>query len=364
MRTDVASPDRSPPTSASPGHRAFALWLLLVAGLVWVMVALGGATRLTGSGLSIMEWAPIAGILPPLSNAEWTRLYDLYRSIPQYELVNQGFGIEGFKRIFWLEWIHRFWGRLLGLVYGGGLIWFWLRAGIPADLRPRLLLMLALGAMQGVIGWFMVASGFEADRTTVSPYRLVLHLGLALVLYGMLLWTALDTLNPKAAPAAGGAEARLRAGLRLAVALAFATMLAGGFVAGTRAGFDYNTFPLMDGAIVPDGYWRPALGWRNATENIAAVQLNHRMLAGITLLLAGWLAWRAMRRTTRRGLRGAILGFSASVALQYGLGVATLLAVVPIWLGTLHQAIAVLVVTTALLALHHLRNGARGPPVP
>lgn len=336
-------------------RRAVAAWLLLVALLVWVMVAIGGATRLTGSGLSIMEWAPIRGILPPLSEAEWNRLYDLYRTIPQYELVNQGFGLEGFKRIFWLEWIHRFWGRLIGLVYAGGLAWFWLRGAIPAGLTPRLLLLLALGGLQGAIGWFMVASGFEADRTAVSPYRLVLHLGFALALYAALLWTALDLLRRRVPPTPE--EAGLRPWLHAAAGLAALTMLAGGFVAGIRAGLSYNTFPLMDGQLLPDGYWQLSPAWHNMTSNVLAVQFNHRLLATITLLVAAFAAWRAWRALPAGAVRWASMSLAGSLALQYGLGVATLLAVVPVSLGTLHQAVAVLVLTAAVFALHAVRRG-------
>jgi cytochrome c oxidase assembly protein subunit 15 len=347
-----------PQTTATAARdaRALARWLLLVAALVWIMVAIGGATRLTGSGLSIMEWAPIAGILPPLSDAEWQRLYDLYRTIPQYQLVNQGFGMEGFKQIFWLEWIHRFWGRLIGLAYVAGLAWFWASGRIPAGLKPRLLLLLALGGLQGVIGWFMVASGFEADRTAVSPYRLVLHLGMAFLLYAMLVWTALSLLRP--APAEPP-PAAIRRWTHAAAGLAILAMLAGGFVAGIKAGFSYNTFPLMDGRLVPEGYWDLSPAWKNFTANIPAVQFNHRLLATFALLCAGWAAWLAWRSLPRGRLRRAVMGLAAAVTLQYALGVATLLAVVPVWLGTLHQAVAVLVLTGALLAMHALRRPAR-----
>jgi cytochrome c oxidase assembly protein subunit 15 len=333
--------------------RSVAVWLLGVAGLVWLMVAIGGATRLTGSGLSIMEWAPLSGALPPLTEAEWHRLYDLYRTIPQYALLNQGFGIEGFKQIFWLEWIHRQWGRMIGLAYAGGLAWFWLRGRIPQGYKPRLLLLLALGGLQGAVGWYMVASGFEADRTAVSPYRLVIHLGLALVIYGALLWTALGLLRPEPdAPASAGP-------VRLAVRVAFwtvaAAMLAGGFVAGTRAGFTWNTFPLMDGALVPSGLLALDPWWRNLTANLIAVQFNHRVLATLAALASLVAVLLALRLLPRGRARGAVLGLGAAVALQYALGVATLVWVVPVSLGTLHQATAVLVLTAALLALHALR---------
>jgi cytochrome c oxidase assembly protein subunit 15 len=338
---------------ADPASRAVAFWLLGVAGLVWAMVAIGGATRLTGSGLSIMEWAPLSGTLPPLSAAEWQRLYDLYRTIPQYALVNQGFGIEGFQQIFWLEWIHRFWGRLIGLAYAAGLAWFWLRGRIPAGYKPRLLGLLALGGLQGAVGWYMVASGFEADRTAVSPYRLVIHLGLALAIFAALLWTALGLLRPRGeAPA----EARpVRRMVAVATWALLAAMLAGGFVAGIRAGFSYNTFPLMDGRWVPEGYLDLAPWWRNLTANIAAVQFNHRLLASLAALMAAGAVWAALRRLPRGRMRGAVLALGGAVALQYGLGIVTLLHVVPAGLGTLHQAMAVLVLAAALHALHALR---------
>jgi cytochrome c oxidase assembly protein subunit 15 len=347
------------PESERPGRRAarlVAAWLLGVAGLVWIMVAIGGATRLTGSGLSIMEWAPLSGALPPLSEAEWNRLYDLYRTIPQYALVNQGFGIEGFRRIFWLEWIHRQWGRLIGLAYLAGFVWFWARGAIPPGYKRRLLLLLALGGLQGAIGWYMVASGFEAGRTEVSPYRLVIHLGLALVIFAALVWTALGLLRPEPeAPAETAALRRLVQATFAAVALA---MLAGGFVAGIRAGFSYNTFPLMDGRLVPDGYLDLAPWWRNLSANIAAVQFNHRLLATLAALLALAAALLALRLPPGR-IRRAVLGLGAAVALQYLLGVLTLLHVVPVGLGTLHQAVAVLVLAAALLALHALRPARR-----
>ncbi|WP_241666834.1 COX15/CtaA family protein [Muricoccus nepalensis] len=343
-------------TAAAPDRRsrAVAVWLLVVAAMVWAMVALGGATRLTGSGLSIMEWAPFRGTLPPMNEAEWNRLYDLYRTIPQYELVNRGFGLEGFKGIFWLEWAHRFWGRLIGLVFAGGLAWFWLRGAIPKGYGRRLVLLLVLGGLQGAVGWFMVASGFEADRTAVSPWRLVIHLGLALLLFAVLLSTALSLLRPRrdAPPEA----APLRPLAHATAGLVVLAMLAGGFVAGLRAGFDYNTFPLMDGRLVPEGYAALSPFGRNLVENIAAVQFNHRLLATLSGVAALVLAALALARLPQGAARRASLGFAGVVMLQYGLGVATLLNVVPVWLGTLHQGVAVAVLGGAIILLHSLRR--------
>jgi len=338
--------------------RLVAYWLLSVAGLVWIMVAIGGATRLTGSGLSIMEWAPLSGTLPPLSEAEWQRLFDLYRTVPQYALVNAGFGMEGFKQIFWLEWLHRFWGRLIGLAYLLPFLWLWWRGAIPRALLPRLWLLFALGGLQGAIGWFMVASGFQADRTAVSPYRLVLHLSMAFVLFGLLLWTALGLLRPapEALPAAEEAKrGKVRRQVQWAFWLAAATMLAGGFVAGTRAGFTFNTFPLMDGQLVPAGYLDLAPAWLNLTENLAAVQFNHRLLATLTGLAALGVGVAAWRHLSPGFARNAALVMAGVVLGQYALGVLTLLYVVPVSLGTLHQTVAVGVLAAGLCAWHGLR---------
>lgn len=342
--------------------RAVALWLLSVAALIWIMVAIGGATRLTGSGLSIMEWAPISGTLPPLSEAEWQRLYDLYRTIPQYQLLNAGFGIEGFKRIFWLEWLHRFWGRLIGLAYLLPFLWLWWRGAIPRALMPRLWLLFALGGLQGAIGWFMVASGFEAHRTAVSPYRLVLHLSMAFVLFGLVTWTALGLLRPAPERLATETEARrgkVRRQVQAVFWLAAATMLAGGFVAGIRAGFSYNSFPLMDGRLVPSGYLDLEPIWKNLTANVAAVQFNHRLLATLTGFAALGAGVAALRHLGPGLARRAVLVLVGAVGAQYALGVLTLIHVVPVGLGTLHQTVAVGVLAAGLFAWHSLRAPPR-----
>ena len=199
MPFDVRDFPGAPPEDRAAGRgnrRRVAAWLFAVAFMILVMIVLGGVTRLTGSGLSIMEWAPFAGALPPMNDADWQRLYHLYQQIPQYALVNQGFGLAGFKQIFWLEWTHRLWGRLIGFAFLVPLIWFWATGRIERRLRPRLVLLFVLGGLQGAVGWFMVASGFQPDTTAVSPYRLVIHLALALVLYVALVWTGLTVLRP------------------------------------------------------------------------------------------------------------------------------------------------------------------------
>ncbi len=357
MPLDVTSSLALPHAARRQQARAVAVWLFGMCAMLLVMVSLGGATRLTGSGLSIMEWKPIMGALPPWSDAEWQRLYRLYQQIPQYTLVNQGFGLAGFKHIFWLEWTHRLWGRLIGLAFLGPLVWFALRGAIGRRLAWRLGLLFLLGGLQGAIGWFMVASGFAADSTAVSPYRLVVHLVMALSLYAAIFWTALTLWQDGAAPVPAGPRVHgllaLIAGTCCAVAL---TILAGGFVAGLHAGLTYNSFPLMDGSLVPAGIAQLQPFVRNMTENVATVQFDHRLLATVTALLASATLIVGLRGGVVGRLRTALLTLGLAVLGQYALGVATLLWVVPVALGTMHQAMAVLVLTAALAALHAGRS--------
>jgi cytochrome c oxidase assembly protein subunit 15 len=351
-------PDAPPDGRATSrrNRRLVAAWLFTVAGMILVMVVLGGVTRLTGSGLSIMEWEPFRGVLPPLNQAEWQHLFALYKQIPQYALVNQGFGLAGFKHIFWLEWTHRLWGRLIGLAFLVPLIWFWATGRLMRELRPRLVVLFCLGGLQGAVGWFMVASGFFPDTTSVSPYRLVIHLTLALILYAAIVWTGLSVLRP--VPLRPQQSALLR-GLSLACCLSVAvTIVAGGFVAGTHAGFDYNTFPLMAGSLVPRSYAALSPFLRNLTQNIAAVQFDHRLLATLTVLLATATLVIGFLRPRPQIVQAGLVALGVTVLVQYGLGVATLLLVVPVGLAAAHQANAVLVLTTSLFLLHTLRRVA------
>ncbi len=292
-------------------RRLVAVWLFVVAAMIAVMIVLGGATRLTGSGLSIMEWAPLMGALPPMSDAEWHRLFALYQQIPQYNLVNQGFGLAGFKQIFWLEWTHRLWGRLIGGAFLLPLLWLWGTARIERRLLPRLALLLVLGGLQGAVGWFMVASGFLPDSTAVSPYRLVIHLALALLLYAAIVWTGLSVLQPSRP--ARAPHAVFRALAIISTVMLSLTILAGGFVAGLHAGLSYNSFPLMDGRLVPADYALLHPFLRNLTENIAAVQFDHRLLASVTLGIVSVLAVLSPLAGLPRGLA---VGLVAAVVGQ------------------------------------------------
>ena len=332
-------------------RRLVGIWLYGIAGMILVMIALGGATRLTGSGLSIMEWAPVTGAIPPLNEAEWQRLYTLYQQTPQYSLLNDGFGLAGFRRIFWLEWTHRLWGRLIGAAFLLPLVWFALTGRLEHRLLPRLAGFFVLGGLQGAVGWFMVESGFFPDATAVAPVRLVAHLVLALILYGTVLWTALTLLPPRPKAAEAG---RLLKGLTWAtLGLVALTIVAGGFVAGLHAGLAYNTFPWMDGRLVPEGYadLRPFAS--NLIANIPAVQFDHRLLATLTLLSASGLAIAAWPYRDRLGWRAGFVG--ATVMLQYALGVATLLLAVPPGLAVPHQVCATLLLTSVLVMAHAIR---------
>ena len=336
-------------------RRLVALWLYAIAGMIFVMIALGGATRVTGSGLSIMEWAPIMGAIPPLSETEWQRLYALYQQTPQYSLVNDGFGLAGFRQIFWLEWIHRLWGRLIGAAFLLPLLWFSLTGRLDRRLLPRMVGFFVLGGLQGGVGWFMVKSGFFADATTVEPARLVAHLALAVLLYDAVLWTAL-TLKP---PGVGLPEAGrvLKGVVWVTLGLVALTVVAGGFVAGLHAGLIYNTVPLMGGRLVPEGYADLRPFARNLIANIPAVQFNHRVLASLTLLSASGLVIAAWPYRDRLGWRTGFLG--VAVLAQYAAGVFTLLLIVPAGLAMLHQVGAIVLFTSVLLLAHPVLR-ARG----
>ena len=329
-----------------------ATWLAVCCLMVAVMVALGGLTRLTGSGLSMVEWNP-HHVLPPLNDADWREAFGLYQGSPQYKLVNSHLDLDGFKGIFWLEYVHRLWGRAIGLVFALPLAWFAVRGLLDRALTLRLSALLALGAAQGGLGWFMVASGL-VDRPEVSHYRLAAHLLLALALLAALTWTLLDRIRPKPATYPHGAVARrLYAAL---AALAVLVMSWGAFVAGLKAGLVHQTFPLMGADIFPDDGLLMVPAWRNAFENPSAVQYVHRILA-LTLLLCANLAaaWAWANR-----LPGTILAPMCATAawlwVQAGLGVATLLSGVAIPLATLHQTGAVVLVCLLTWSLHASRQ--------
>jgi cytochrome c oxidase assembly protein subunit 15 len=319
---------------------------LAVAALVFVMVAVGGATRLTESGLSIVEWQPVVGALPPLSETQWQVQFDKYKAIPQYRTLNPGMSLDAFKTIFWWEWTHRLLGRLIGVAFLLPFLWLLAKGRVERGLRARLWMIFGLGAFQGAVGWWMVASGL-ASRVEVSQYRLAFHLTLAGLIYAALVWTA-QWHAPRPGPPA---PARLRSSAKFLLALVLVQIYLGALVAGLRAGLVYNTWPLIDGQLLPAAsqllFAEP--WWRNFFENPLTVQFDHRLVA-YALLGAAVLHAVDVGRTLRRGaaLRGA-LALAFAVALQAALGIVTLLEQAPLALALMHQAMAMIVLTIAVL---------------
>ena len=340
--------------------RLIAVWLLTVAAMVLVIVVLGGLTRLTHSGLSMVEWQPLTGWLPPLTEAAWQAQFAAYQRHPEFRLLNPDMTLDAFKSIFWLEYVHRLWGRLIGLVFLAPFLVFLIRGRIGRRLAVGCAVLFGLGAVQGLLGWLMVKSGL-IDRPDVSPYRLAAHFIMALLLLGALIWTALGLLYP---PTGGGR--RLRAGppaLVLLLLLILATLTSGAFVAGTDAGYHFNTFPLMDGRLIPDDLFVLAPAWRNAFENVALVQLIHRALAVATLVAV--IVWRMTAAASALPGRRAHVAANllvAAVLLQVALGIATLVLHMPIALAAWHQANGVLVWALALWVLFVTRAVTRALP--
>jgi cytochrome c oxidase assembly protein subunit 15 len=339
--------------------RAVGWWLLVLCALVVGMVLLGGYTRLTHSGLSMVEWKP-ATVLPPAGDAEWRAAFEDYRRYPEYQRINRGMTLEEFKSIYYPEYLHRLLGRGLGLVLIGGFAWFLIRRRISRAMLPRLLGVVALLALQGVLGWLMVASGL-VERPDVSHYRLAAHLLAAFALYAWMLWLALDILRPAAAPGSAAARGRLR---RPAVAIAVLVVVTatwGAFTAGLDAGLLYNRFPLMGDRPWPDTLG-PGSALLAAVETPGVVQFVHRMLAWTTAALAIWLVLRIRRSDLPRAVRRTVALVPALVGVQFALGVLTLLLMVPVGLGMAHQIGALALLSAALLALHDLRDPAPGHP--
>jgi heme a synthase len=338
---------------AALDDRSIAVWLLACCALVFAMVVVGGVTRLTHSGLSIVEWQPIVGTIPPLDEKAWHETFLKYQQTPEFRQVNPEMNLAGFKRIFWWEYFHRLLGRLIGAAFLLPLLWFAVRGKIPRALTWKLSAVFALGALQGAMGWYMVQSGL-VDDPRVSQYRLTAHLGMALLIYAAMLWIALDLLLPRGS----GAKASTPGPRRFAFALAtliFVMSLSGGFVAGIRAGLAYNSFPLMNGHLVPPGMFVIEPWYLNFFSNMATVQFDHRLIAWLLAFLVPWFWLRVRRSGAPRRARLAADLLLAALALQIALGIATLLLAVPIPLAAAHQAGALLVFTAALLAAHSLR---------
>jgi heme a synthase len=356
-------------------ERAIRLWLYAVAALVLAMVLVGGATRLTESGLSITEWQPVMGTLPPLSQTQWQSEFEKYQAIPQYRALNSGMSLGAFKTIYWWEWMHRLIGRAIGVAFLLPFLWLLWRGWVGPGLRTRLWLIFGLGALQGAVGWWMVASGL-ADRVEVSQYRLATHLVLAGVIYVALIWTArrLDDRSfppPYPPPLAGEDKegARIRAGAVGLLVLVLVQIYLGALVAGLRAGYIYNTWPLIDGALVPDAarlFFDVPL-WRNFFENALTVQFDHRMLAYAIWVIALLHALDVASAVKKGPVLASAVVLAAAVTVQAALGIWTLLMVVPIDLALTHQAMAMVVLTVATMhaasVAERVPRHAIAPPV-
>lgn len=315
------------------------------------MIVLGGLTRLTQSGLSMVQWQPVTGIVPPIGEQAWQEEFALYQQSPEYKYVNRGMSLDGFKRIFWMEYAHRVLGRIIGLVFFLPFVFFWLRGCLTSRQLAGLSTLFVLGALQGLLGWYMVKSGL-VDKPHVSQYRLTAHLSLAFLLYAGLIWGALSASDKPAWTKRNSRSAATSALGPVVLCFVFVMIVTGGFMAGTHAGRVFNTFPLIDGALVPDALWAMQPYWRNLFENVVTIQFLHRSTAMLTLLLALALWWCGRRGEQR--IRRATLTLLLALLLQAGLGISTLLAKAPVSLAATHQAVAAIVFTLALVVNYRL----------
>lgn len=346
MTTPTASSAAPDPT------RPVRIWLFTVAFLVFCMVIVGGATRLTDSGLSITEWQPLLGAVPPLTEAAWQEAFERYRQIPEYHLVNRGMTLEAFKFIYWWEWAHRFLGRFIGVAFLVPFLWFLARGRIERRMVPHLLGLFALGGLQGAVGWWMVASGL-VDRVDVAPYRLATHLTLACFIFAAIVWTALS-LRP--AVVRRPEPRAVRIGAVAVVVAVFVQIFLGGLVAGNDAGLVYNTWPSMNGRIFPDGPFSLDPVWTNFFENHGLVQFMHRTGAYLVAGLAILQLHAVVTGSSTRACRSTVIWLVAAIALQVVVGIATLVYVVPLHLALVHQGLAVLVLGAAVAHLKACRH--------
>jgi cytochrome c oxidase assembly protein subunit 15 len=335
-------------------QRAVAWWLFACCAMVFLTMVVGGVTRLTHSGLSIVEWKPLIGALPPLSHADWLELFAKYQQTPEFIKRNHDMTLDGFQFIFWWEWAHRLSGRLIGVVFFVPYVWFLLRGRLRGAVAAKVFGFFILGGLQGAMGWYMVKSGL-VDDPRVSQYRLAAHLGLAFLLFGLMFWTGLGMLQPRnangAVPPAPTLTRRLGNWL---VPLVFVMVLSGALVAGIRAGLAYNTFPLMNGSFVPPEIFMVDPLWLNFFTNMATVQFDHRMIAWLLMGLIPWYSWRIWNESPQARTPAVVL--TLWLAVQVALGIATLLLQVPVALGAAHQAGAMVLFGLLLWASHSIRR--------
>ncbi len=319
-------------------------WLTLCAATIFGMILLGGVTRLTESGLSMVDWRPIMGVVPPLSTDDWVYLFDQYKLYPEYQLVNAGMSLAEFKQIFWFEYLHRMLGRLIGLMFFIPLMVFLWTGKVRASLKPHLFTLLFLGGCQGLMGWYMVQSGL-IDRPDVSQYRLTAHLGLAIAIYAYIVWLAIGLFSPERQQREGATTSVFSI-----IGLVYLMILSGGFVAGTNAGLSFPTWPLMGDSFIPPALYRD--GITSAFEQVTTIHFNHRMLAYVTGVVLIFAALRGLIRSGDTRLRLASILMLTAVCLQIVLGISTVLSHVDITVAAGHQSGAVVLLTTVLFWVH------------
>lgn len=345
MKTLDISRTIQPPEQA----RLIGLWLLAICAMVFAMVVLGGFTRLTESGLSMTGWRPVTGWFPPLSVEEWQAHFDAYRSSPEYQKINAGMSLDEYKEIFWLEYLHRLWGRFIGIAFAVPFAFFLIKGWLSRPMIIRLSVLFALGGLQGVIGWWMVKSGL-VDRPDVSQYRLAVHLLMAFLIIGLALWNALNLLSYKTCVV----RPQIQRFSTLIVGVVFVTVFSGALVAGLNAGMIYNTFPLMQGQVFPTEGFAMSPWYKNFFEDLATVQFQHRILAVVSALLVVGLWVRLRKFDTGLGYRANLM--LVVVLAQVAMGISTLLLVVPIPLAAAHQAGAVVLLISVIWVRHGLRT--------
>ena len=346
------NPDISNTHTTSP---AISIWLFICAFMIFVMVVLGGVTRLTHSGLSMVEWKPATGFLPPMTELVWQDTFEKYQQYPEFKIKNPDMDLAGFKSIFWLEFIHRLWGRSIGIVFFVPFIFFLLKKKLDRKLIPKLITMFILGGLQGVLGWLMVKSGLS-DRPDVSQYRLTAHLIFAFFLYGWILWTALELLFPKPHTFKQQSLRAYKGFLSALTLLLVVAIMSGGFVAGTDAGFIYNTFPLMGDTFLPKDLFVFDPWIKNFFENVVTIQFTHRILTTLIFISVVGFWFKTLNQDLPGRTRIVLHCLLVAVILQVTLGISTLMLVVPVPLAAAHQAGALVLLTTMLWARYEFRT--------
>ena len=324
-------------------------WLLLITLLVGLMIVVGGLTRLTDSGLSIVDWKPMMGTIPPLTHLSWVEVFNKYKLSPEFKIVNSSMTLNEFKYIFWWEWFHRFFARFIGIVFILPFLYFWLKNNISKKLFLTLTIVFMFGLFQALVGWWMVKSGL-IDNPYVSAYRLTFHLSNALIIFCILFWTTLTSFFGK--EIIKETNTTINNIFHIGLFFLFITIISGGFMAGTHSGQSFNTFPLMNGEFIPEGYYFSEYGWLNSFENTVAINFNHRWLASLTFLLVFSIHLYLLISTKYRGDNFSLILVIISISLQFFLGILTLINNVPIFFASLHQTNSVLLLASMLFAYH------------